>query len=90
MIHHRLPLLALAAVLAVGVGGCQYFHRSAPKLTVTPVAADAPPRSTSAPEDALYARAVVAINQRDYGLALDVLQLARQDRTNDQIGRAHV
>ena len=82
MTYQRVRLLLVAA-LAIGLSGCQYFHATAHKLTITPVAANAPLRSAAAPEDALYARAVVAINQRDYGLALDVLQLAREDRAND-------
>jgi len=82
MTRQRLPLL-FATVLALGVGGCQHFPWATHWAKVTPVPANIPQRSPAAAEDALYARAVSAIDQRDYGLALDVLQLARERRAND-------
>ncbi len=82
MARNRLPLLFLAT-LALGLGGCQYLPWTRHWAKITLVPANAPQRSAAEAEDALYARAVAAIDQRDYGLALDVLQLARERRAND-------
>ena len=74
-------LLVLVAVL--GLTGCQYvpfFHHAA---KVKPVAANLLPVGPYAVEDRLYAHAVTALEQRDYGLALDVLQMARETRPDD-------
>jgi tetratricopeptide (TPR) repeat protein len=93
MNRSRLPTLALASTLALGLGGCQNltqlsqwmgapFGRAHP-VKVTAVAANAPKPSPNAPEDALYERAVTAIDRRDYALALDMLQFAREARPDD-------
>lgn len=47
------------------------------------VPADAPPRTAQTIDDALYARATEAIRNRNYALALEVLQVSRQRRPND-------
>jgi hypothetical protein len=75
--------LILISSLVLGLAGCQYFPRFEHSAKVTPAPVDAPRRSSAEAENVLYARAVAAIDQRDYGLALDILQLARQDRAND-------
>ena len=82
MTHFRRPL-ALASIFAFGLVGCQYFPKATHWVKMAPVPMTTPMAGPYAHEDALYARGVTAINQRDYGLALDVLQLARQDRAND-------
>jgi tetratricopeptide (TPR) repeat protein len=91
MVHQRLSLLA-GSCLILGLGGCQHlerfaewagFHAADHSVKVTPVPVNAPPPTANAREDALYEQAVAAIEQRDYGRALDVLQLAREAREND-------
>ena len=71
------PLL-LASALALA--GCGHPAQTA-HLKVTPAPADIPP--AKAPEDRLYADAVKAIEQRDYDMALDILQTARNARPDD-------
>jgi tetratricopeptide (TPR) repeat protein len=92
MKYQRLPLL-LASGLALGLGGCEHFNQFSQQVVaifgvrqpvkVTAVAVSAPPRAADASETALYERAVTAIDQRNYGLALDMLQLARAAKEND-------
>ena len=74
-------LLVLFAV--AGLAGCQslrIFHRAG---DLKPVAVNLSPVGPYAVEDRLYAHAVIALEQRDYGLALDVLQMARETRPDD-------
>ncbi len=77
------PLLTLA--LAVGLSGCFLLPKPAHHWAkVTPVPLDkSAVVSPTTHEDQLYSRAVEAIEQRDYGLALDILQTARDARPDD-------
>jgi len=82
--------LFIACGLAVSLGGCQHFAQfiglqssTDARLKVTPVAVNAPAPSPDAAETALYEHAATAIEQRDYGRALDLLQLARDAKEND-------
>ena len=74
----------LALVLAVAaLGGCALLPKSHRFAHLKPL----PPAPLSAPanvDDRLYADAVHAIDQRDYGAALDLLQAAR-DRKGDDV-----
>ena len=81
--RHRPPLLTLA--LAVGLSGCFLLPKPAHHWAkVTPVPLDKSAAvSPATHEDQLYSRAVEAIEQRDYGLALDILQTARDARPDD-------
>jgi len=89
----RLALLLLGSTLLMGLGGCQHFTQlsqwahahfaKASSLKVTPAPMVAAVRGPDAAEDSLYARGVAAIDQRNYGFALDMLQLAREARPND-------
>lgn len=91
MTQWRMALLA--TVGAIGLAGCQHLTRFSQwviphrfivrSVQVTPAPANAPPRAADAGENAFYEMAVAAIDQRDYGRALDMLQLARDVREND-------
>ena len=78
----RLPVL-LASSLFLGIGGCAHAPVFANWVKVTPIPVDLKPVDPGAAEDRLYARAVKAIEERDYGLALEVLQLAKDARQDD-------
>ncbi len=83
----RRVLLLCAAVL--GLAGCSHFHalarlvRPAPWVKATPVAVAAAPEAPDEGRNRIYRQAVAAIEQRDYGLALDLLQLARTAAPGD-------
>ena len=70
----------LVPILLLGVSACALFDRTAAIdiRTVQPVAGAA-----VSPDDALYSAAVRAISARDYALALDYLQAARQKQPSD-------
>lgn len=81
------PLLASA--LVVFAGGCSHFpmlaklfNRPAP-AKIVPVQANLQAPGPFAAEDRLYASAVKAIDKRNYGEALDLLQVARDARPQD-------
>jgi len=79
----------LAAVLALGLSACGHVQglahlaRPAPWVKSTPVVSEPLPEDPAAGRDRLYRQAVAAIEQRDYGLALDLLQLARSSGPDD-------
>ncbi len=81
--NRHLRTFATAAVLLAGLSACQsgsLFSRSA---KATPVAPQLSPVGPYAVEDRLYNHAVKAIEDRDYGLALDILQMAKESRPDD-------
>lgn len=77
----------LTVLALFGLAGCQYVpflrhaERVKPAATATATAMSAV--GPYAAEDRLYEHAVKALEQRDYGLALDVLQMAREARPDD-------
>jgi Flp pilus assembly protein TadD len=74
--------VALACVLVAGLGGCIHLPRQLANLVkVRPAQVDLG-RSLTA-EDRLYADAVKAIDKRDYGEAISLLQVARESRSDD-------
>ena len=75
------PFTALALVL--GLGGCLHFPHHAQVAKIKAVPADIGAIGPYAAEDRLYASAVRAIDQRNYGEALDALQVARSARPGD-------
>ncbi len=82
--------LVLALATTVSLGGCAHvpkflaWLKPRPRYAqVKPIPLDIPPADPNAAEDRLYARSVRAIEDRDYGTALDVLQLAKEARPND-------
>jgi Flp pilus assembly protein TadD len=89
----RTPLLACvaASTLALGLGGCAHLAKLAANWTrprvvqvqPRPVQVKLDPVGPNAAEDRLYARAVTDIDRRDYGEALDVLQIAKEARPKD-------
>jgi len=81
---NRQRTFVVVSALTLGLGGCLHGSPgSSHFVKVTPVAANIPAVSPNAAEDRLYARAAQAIEQRDYGTALDVLQVAKAARPND-------
>ena len=74
--------IALACVLAASLGGCIHLPRQlANMIKVRPTPADlGQPHSA---EDRLSADAVKAIDDRDYGEAISLLQVARENRPGD-------
>lgn len=79
----------LAGVLAMGLGGCSHVQSlarlvlPAPMVKTTAIAAAPVQQAPEAGRERLYRQAVAAIDQRDYGLALDLLQLARSAGPDD-------
>jgi Flp pilus assembly protein TadD len=74
--------IALACLLAAGLGGCIHLPRQLANLIkARPATADL--GQARSPEDRLYADAVKAIDDRDYGEAISLLQIARDSRPND-------
>ncbi len=80
--NFRFSLLAVAA-LAAGLSACQNKSLIDRSAKVTPVAPQVSPVGPYAVEDRLYDHAVKAIEQRDYALALDILQMAKESRPDD-------
>jgi Flp pilus assembly protein TadD len=78
----RARRVALACLLVAGLGGCIHLPRQLANLIkVRPAQADlGQPHSA---EDRLYADAVKAIDKRDYGEAISLLQVARENRPGD-------
>jgi hypothetical protein len=82
---HRSVAPLACLILAFGLSGCFLLPKPAhhwAKVTPIPIDKSAVP-SPYAREDEMYARAVLAIEQRDYGLALDVLEMAKDVRPDD-------
>jgi len=81
------PLLASALVVGLGasLGGCGHLPRQFANLfKVRPlVPTSLGQMGPYAAEDRLYADAVRAIDKRDYGQAIDLLQVARENRPGD-------
>jgi hypothetical protein len=80
-----LPFACL--VLAIGLSGCFLMPKPAhhwAKVTAVPLDKSAVP-TPLAREDEMYSHAVQAIEQRDYGLALDILAMAREVRPDDPL-----
>ena len=87
---NRGVLLTLAiAILATGLGGCGHVQslarlgRPTPWVEATPVAMPGAAEEATARRDRLYRLALAAIDKRDYGLAIDLLQTARSDGEAD-------
>ncbi|HEY1929702.1 MAG TPA: tetratricopeptide repeat protein [Caulobacteraceae bacterium] len=85
--------LGVIFALGLALSGCGIFHhgrpwlaflapRGRPELKVRPIPLAAP-GALYRPDEGLYRDAASAINQRDYGLALDLLQAARDRDPND-------
>ena len=86
MTGKHLALIAplLATVIAAGLGGCSHFPKFAKLVKVKPVSTvELRPAGPFAAEDRLYASAVKAIDLRNYGEALEALQVARDARPGD-------
>lgn len=85
--HRSSPIAVLAiAVSAVALAGCQsVISRFAQTghLSIRPVPVSAPARDPSAGANEIYEHAAEAIDRREYGRALDLLQLARDGAPND-------
>ena len=86
----RAVRLTLAiAILAMGLGGCGHVQslarlgRPTPWVETTPVATSGAAEDATARRDRLYRLALAAIDKRDYGLAIDLLQTARSDGEAD-------
>ena len=78
----RASRIALACLLAAGLGGCIHLPRQLAGLIKSrTVPADL--GQARSPEDRLYADAVKAIDARDYGEAISLLQVARESRPGD-------
>ncbi|HEY7901185.1 MAG TPA: hypothetical protein VIC25_08370 [Caulobacteraceae bacterium] len=75
--------LLIASVLVTGLAGCNHLPKFAKLLRPHAVPADLGPADTRTPEDRLYADAVRAIDKRNYGEAIGLLQVARQARSDD-------
>lgn len=81
----RIASALLASALLAGVGGCAHFPQKFASLFSRARAAPANLGQVGpyAAEDRLYADAVAAIDKRNYGEALDLLQVARDSRASD-------
>jgi Flp pilus assembly protein TadD len=82
----KLATALLATAMFAGLGGCAHFPQKFASLfsRVKPVQANLGQVGTPyAAEDRLYADAVQAIDRRNYGEALDLLQVARDSRPSD-------
>jgi len=86
----RRPALLLGAVAIVSVGGCAHvpkflsWLRPKPNYAkITAVPLEMAKEDPMAGEDRLYAESVRAIEDRDYGEALDILQLAKDAKPDD-------
>ena len=84
MMGGKIRAALLASTLLVGLGGCMHFERFAEMLHLRHAhrALAAAPSLYNA-EDHLYADAVQAIDKRNYGEALGLLQVARESKPND-------
>ena len=84
----RVALLATTAVLLSGCASMPKYlawlkpGREKPAVEIQPVRSSTETASV-APADRLYSSAVAAIEERDYGLALERLQLARERSPQD-------
>jgi hypothetical protein len=72
--------IAIASVAAIAVSSCATVEPRQDWVRATPVNSPAAPLSAV---DGFYGDAVAAIDRRDYGRALDLLQLARQHKADD-------
>ena len=85
----RLIAVAVLSTLAMGLAGCSHVQsfarlvRPAPLVKTTAIAAAPAQQAPEAGRERLYRQAVAAIEHRDYGLALDLLQLARSAGPDD-------
>jgi len=80
----RPSTLLLLAFAALGLSGCLRFSPFTHAARVTPVSpANVAVGDVTSAQDRLYARAVWAIESRDYGHALDILQLAKDANPDD-------
>lgn len=75
--------LLLLALATLGLTGCLRFSPFTHAARVTPVSPNVTGSEVASAQDRLYARAVWAIESRDYGRALDILQLAKDANPND-------
>ena len=79
----HLRSITVAAGLLVGLAACQNQSLFDHSAKITPVGPQLSPVAPYAVEDRLYNHAVKAIEDRDYGLALDILQMAKETRPDD-------
>jgi Flp pilus assembly protein TadD len=82
--------LVAMSILMLGLAGCEHLpgflawmKPQSHMVKVTPLPANFPPVDPNAAEDRLYAGAVKAIEDRDYAMALDALQMAQAARPKD-------
>lgn len=75
----------VVAGLTLGLGACSHLPEFADLVRAKPVSTPAAMESVGAgaAENRLYADAVRAINARNYGQAIALLQLAREGKAND-------
>lgn len=75
----------VASTLVVGLGACSHLPQLTSLLNIKPVvtAADMKSVGAGAASDRLYADAVTAIDKRNYGEAIDLLQVAREAHPGD-------
>ena len=85
----RLTAVASLGALAMCMAGCGHIQsiarlvRPAPLVKTTAIATAPAQQAPEAARERLYRQAVAAMDQRDYGLALDLLQLARSAGSDD-------
>jgi Flp pilus assembly protein TadD len=79
------PTALLASTVLVLVGGCAHLPQLVSWIKVKPLVtqADMKPVGAQAASDRLYADAVKAIDQRNYGQAILLLQVARDAHPSD-------
>lgn len=79
------PTALLASAVLVLAGGCAHLPQLVSWVKVKPMVtrADMKPVGTQATSDRLYADAVAAIDKRNYGEAIDLLQVARDAHPDD-------
>jgi len=80
----KLSTAVLSVALISGLGGCMHLPQLANLFRARPAPADlGPANGAYAAEDRLYADAVRAIDKRNYGEAIGLLQVAREARSDD-------
>lgn len=74
-----------ASTLLVGLGACSHLPQLVSWVKIKPMVtrADMKPVGVQAASDRLYADAVQAIDKRNYGEAIDLLQVAREAHPGD-------
>ncbi|HEY5288840.1 MAG TPA: tetratricopeptide repeat protein [Caulobacteraceae bacterium] len=73
----------LISAIALGLAGCNHLPKFASLMKARAVPADLGPIGPNSAEDRLYADSVKAIDKRNYGEAIGLLQVAREARPGD-------